>query len=75
MPNVNPETADKNAKEPWNSLMKFRRIDTGGVAKYKPCFGMLAIPKDQGLVEVGGVLEVVETTEKHLYNTAKFEDL
>lgn len=75
VPNVNPDTAEKNAKEPWNSLMKFRRIDTGGVAKYKPCFGMLAIPKGEGELKVGGVLEVVETTEKHLYNTTKFEDL
>lgn len=75
VPNVNPESAEKNAKEPWNSLMKFRRVDTGGVAKYKPCFGMLAIPKGEGDIRLGGVLEVVETTEKHLYNTTKFEDL
>lgn len=75
VPNVNPDTAEKNKKEPWNSLMKFRRVDTGGVAKYKPCFGMLAMPKGEGLIKVGSVLEVLETTDKHLYNTARFEDL
>lgn len=39
VPNVNPDTAEKHKKEPWDTLMKFRRVDPGGVAKYKPCFG------------------------------------
>ncbi|WPH01251.1 Hypothetical protein R9X50_00408900 [Acrodontium crateriforme] len=75
VPNVNPDTADKHPKQPWDELMKFRRIDHGGVAKWKPCFGMMCIPKNEGKVSVGAKLEVLETTAKHSYNTAKFEDL
>jgi len=55
--------------------MKYRRVDKGGVAKYKPCFGMLAIPKNEGKIQVGATLEVLETTDKHLYNTAPFNEL
>jgi len=75
VPNVHPETAHKDAKQPWDELMKFRRVDQGGVAKYKPCFGMLCIPLNEGLISKGATLEVLETTDKHLYNTAKFEEL
>lgn len=75
VPNVNPDTADKDPKQPWEELMKFRRVDRGGVAKYKPCFGMLCIPRNEGVVKIGAKFEVLETTDKHLYNTAKFEDL
>ncbi|KAF2773000.1 MOSC-domain-containing protein [Teratosphaeria nubilosa] len=75
VPNVNPTTAEKHPKEPWDELMKFRRVDTGGVAKYKPCFGMLCISRNEGKIKVGATLEVLETTDKHLYNIAKFEDL
>jgi len=75
VPNVNPDTAEKHAHEPWDTLMKFRRVDQGGPAKYKPCFGMLCIPNRDGQIVVGSELEVVETTEKHLYNTAKFDEL
>lgn len=75
VPNVDPDTADKHPKEPWDELMKFRRVDKGGVARYKPCFGMLCLPKNEGKVKVGATLEVLETTNKHLYNTAKFSDL
>lgn len=75
VPNVNPDTAEKHPKEPWDELMHFRRVDDGGVAKYKPCFGMLCIPKNEGKIRVGARLEVLETTDKHLYNTAKFDEL
>ena len=75
VPNVDPDTAEKNAREPWNTLMKFRRVDTGGPAKFKPCFGMLCLPRKEGVIRVGNMLEVLEVTDKHLYNTAKFEDL
>lgn len=75
VPNVNPDTAEKHPNEPWDELMKYRRVDKGGVAKWKPCFGMLCIPKNEGKIKVGAKLEVLETTSKHLYNTAKFEDL
>lgn len=64
VPNVNPDTAEKHAKQPWDTLMKFRRVDDGGAAKWKPCFGMLAIPKNEGKIAVGAKLEVLETTDK-----------
>ncbi|KAL2358556.1 hypothetical protein BJ546DRAFT_833350 [Cryomyces antarcticus] len=75
VPNVNPDTAVKHAKEPWDTLMKYRRVDDGGVAKYKPCFGMLCVPKNEGEIEVGMMVEVLETTDKHVYSVAKFKDL
>jgi hypothetical protein len=37
--------------------------------KYKPCFGMLATPRSEGLVEVGMKLEVLEETNQHRYIT------
>lgn len=75
VPNVNPDTAEKHAHEPWDTLMKFRRVDKGGVAKYKPCFGMLCLPKNEGDIKVGSTFEVLEVTDNHLYCERKFEDL
>ena len=54
---------------------RFRRVDEGGPAKWKPCFGMLCIPKMDGKVAVGATLEVLETTGNHLYAKRKFSDL
>jgi uncharacterized protein YcbX len=75
VPNVNPDTAEKHPKQPWDELMKFRRVDKGGPAKWKPCFGMLCVPKNEGIVMIGSSLDVLETTDKHLYNTTPFKDL
>lgn len=75
VPNVDPETAEKDDKEPWSTLIKFRRIDPSRKAKYKPCFGMLCVPKKIGEVRVGGKLEVLELTEKHEHSVAKFDEL
>ena len=75
VPNVNPDTAEKHPKQPWDELMKFRRVDKGGPAKWKPCFGMLCVPKNEGIVMIGSTLDVLETTDKHLYNTTPFKDL
>lgn len=36
---------------------------------------MLCVPTKEGRIEVGSVLEVVDITDKHLYNTAKFDEL
>lgn len=65
VPNVNPETAEKHQHEPWDTLVSYRRIDEG--IKFKPCFGMLSCPKNEGPLKVGMKLEVLETTENHLY--------
>ncbi|KAF7191089.1 hypothetical protein HII31_07604 [Pseudocercospora fuligena] len=75
VPNVNPDTAEKNPKQPWDTLMKFRRVDDGGPARWKPCFGMMCIPKSEGKIAVGAKLEVLETTDQHLYNVRRFEEL
>lgn len=45
--------------------MKYRRIDEG--IKFKPCFGMLSVPRNEGEVEVGMRFEVLETTQNHKY--------
>ena len=67
VPNVDPDTAEKHKKQPWDTLVSYRRIDEG--IKYKPCFGMLSAPRNEGFVEVGMQLEVLEETTKHRYIT------
>lgn len=66
VPNVDPESAEKHKKQPWDTLMKYRRVDEG--ITYKPCFGMLCVPRGEGgLLEVGMTVEVTEVTDKHRY--------
>lgn len=67
VPNVNPDTAVKHKKEPWDTLMSYRRVDEG--MKYKPCFGMLCCPRNEGEIAVGMRFEVLEMTDKHFYQT------
>lgn len=67
VPNVDPETADKHKKQPWDTLISYRRIDEG--IKWKPCFGMLSAPRNEGAIEVGMRLEVLEETDEHRYIT------
>lgn len=61
VPNVNPETAEKDQHEPWDTLVSYRRVDEG--IKFKPCFGMLSVPRSDGPIAVGMKFEVLETTE------------
>lgn len=65
VPNVDPETGEKHKREPWDTLMSYRRVDEG--IKYKPCFGMLSAPRNEGVVEVGMRFEVLEETTLHRY--------
>ena len=65
VPNVDPETAEKNKHEPWDTLMTYRRVDEG--IKYKPCFGMLCVPRGEGELEVGMRFEVTGVTGEHFY--------
>lgn len=65
VPNVNPDTAQKHKTQPWDTLMAYRRIDEG--MKYKPVFGMLGAPRDDGEIEVGMKFEVLEETDQHRY--------
>ena len=65
VPNVEPSTAVKHKKQPWDTLMSYRRVDEG--IKFKPCFGMLCCPRNEGRVEVGMRFEVTEETDKHKY--------
>ncbi|KAJ6188967.1 hypothetical protein N7519_003875 [Penicillium mononematosum] len=65
VPNVDPDTALKNKKQPWDTLVSYRRVDEG--IKYKPCFGMLSAPRNEGAIEVGMKLEVLEETTGHRY--------
>ncbi|KAF1944836.1 hypothetical protein EJ02DRAFT_452171 [Clathrospora elynae] len=67
VPNVHPDTAEEHKRQPWDTLMKYRRIDEG--IKFKPCYGMLAVPKTVGEVKVGMKFEVMEVTDKHRYIT------
>ncbi|KAJ6086151.1 MOSC N-terminal beta barrel [Penicillium sp. IBT 16267x] len=65
VPNVDPDSAIQHKKQPWDTLVSYRRVDEG--MKYKPCFGMLSAPRNEGAIEVGMVLEVVEETTEHRY--------
>ncbi|KAF7586789.1 hypothetical protein BBP40_008335 [Aspergillus hancockii] len=65
VPNVNPETADKHPRQPWEQLMKYRRIDPG--FKFKPAFGMLCVPREEGFVEVGMKFNVTSMTNDHFF--------
>lgn len=65
VPNVDPDTGEKHAKEPWDTLVEYRRVDEG--MKWKPCFGMLCCPRNEGNVEVGMRFEVLGTTGEHKY--------
>lgn len=65
VPNVDPETAEEHKRQPWDTMMKYRRVDEG--IKYKPCYGMLCVPKETGDISVGMTLEVTEVTDQHRY--------
>ena len=67
VPNVDPDTAEKDKKQPWDTLMSYRRVDEG--IKWKPCFGMLGCPRGEGHVEVGMRFEVTKETAGHKYIT------
>ena len=65
VPNVDPDTAEKHQHEPWDTLMSYRRVDEG--IKFKPCFGMLCVPRDEGEIAVGMRFEVLKETKDHYY--------
>ncbi|KAF2020923.1 MOSC-domain-containing protein [Aaosphaeria arxii CBS 175.79] len=66
VPNVDTESGEKNPRQPWDTLMKYRRIDEG--ITFKPCFGMLCVPRGEGMeIRVGDTLEVTEVTGDHRY--------
>lgn len=65
VPNVDPSTGEKHARQPWNTLMKYRRIDPG--LKFKPSFGMLCAPRAEGVVEVGMRFDVMGLTDDHYF--------
>lgn len=63
VPNVNPDSAEKHPREPWDTLVGYRRVDEG--IKFKPCFGMLSAPRSEGVLETGMRFEVTKTGEHH----------
>ncbi|OKL61116.1 hypothetical protein UA08_03461 [Talaromyces atroroseus] len=63
VPNVEPATAKAHNKEPSSTLASYRRIDAG--APYQACFGMNSAPRNEGVVEVGMLFEVLEETDQH----------
>lgn len=65
VPNVEPQTAVKDKHQPWDMLVSYRRVDEG--IKWKPCFGMLSAPRNEGNIRVGMEFQVLETTQNHLY--------
>lgn len=64
VPNVDADSARKHPAQPWNALVSYRRVDEG--IKWKPCFGMLGAPREEGVIAVGMRLEVL-ALGKHKY--------
>ena len=62
VPNVDQTTAALS-REPFSSMTRFRRIDTG--SKY-PCFGMSLVSDGAGEINVGDTVEILSTGE-HRY--------
>ncbi|KAF1945017.1 hypothetical protein EJ02DRAFT_370177 [Clathrospora elynae] len=60
LPNVDLETADIDRNEPLSTLRKYRVIDEGSK---NACLGMQVTPLEQGVVQVGDRVEVLETGE------------
>lgn len=57
LPNVNPETGERDNAVPYKVLMKFRTgIDP--THKMKPCVGCNGVPASDGLVKVGDLVYV-----------------
>ncbi|RMD39584.1 hypothetical protein DV735_g5545, partial [Chaetothyriales sp. CBS 134920] len=65
LPNVDPYTGVRDKHQPWDMLMKYRRIDKG--AKWVPCVGMLGCPRNEGRIEVGMRFEVLAFTKEHKF--------
>lgn len=65
LPNVDQDTAEKDANEPLSTLRKTRQVDKG--AYPHPCLGMQMIPLfQQGILRVGDEVRVLERGE-HVY--------
>ncbi|MCJ1370607.1 hypothetical protein MMC20_001820 [Loxospora ochrophaea] len=65
LPNVDPTTGVKHAREPDQTLRRFRCIDEG--AGNNACLGMQMVPAlEKAEIRVGDVVEVLETGE-HFY--------
>jgi uncharacterized protein YcbX len=71
VPNVDQDTGVQHRTQPWDTLMKYRRVDEG--IKFKPCYGMLCVPRgiegrEEGVeVKVGMRVRVTEVTGAHRY--------
>ncbi|TKA31457.1 hypothetical protein B0A50_02304 [Salinomyces thailandicus] len=62
VPNVNPDTGEKDRNEPYTTLGRTRKVDEG--AYPHPCLGMQMIPRFRtGIVQVGDTISVSETGE------------
>ncbi|KAJ7150381.1 MOSC N-terminal beta barrel domain-containing protein [Mycena filopes] len=56
LPNVSPETGEKDPAVPFKTLMKFRRVDENN--RMKACLGCNGVPASAGEVRVGDCIAV-----------------
>ncbi|EMC93258.1 hypothetical protein BAUCODRAFT_40583, partial [Baudoinia panamericana UAMH 10762] len=62
LPNVDQDTGVKDRNEPYTTLSKTRKVDTG--AYPHPCLGMQTIPMfERGIIRVGDEVQILETGE------------
>jgi uncharacterized protein YcbX len=62
LPNTDPDTSVKDAKQPFNYIQKNRAIDEG--APTSGCLGMHLVPTKEsigGVIRVGDEIEVLKT--------------
>lgn len=57
LPNVSPETGERDQAVPYKVLMKFR-TGLDPTQKMKPCVGCNAVPRGSGVVKVGDSLHI-----------------
>jgi len=57
LPNVSPETGERDKAVPYKVLMKFR-IHLDPIEKLKPCVGSNGVPEKDGVISVGDVVYV-----------------
>jgi uncharacterized protein YcbX len=60
LPNVDPETGERDRSEPDSTMRRYRVVDQGSKSA---CLGMQVTPLEEGVVKVGDEVEVTSRGE------------
>lgn len=70
LPNVNPQTGEKDNAVPFKVLMKFR-TGLDPIHKLKPCVGCNGVPAGEGVIAVGDevyIKKVISSTHRRFFD-------